>query len=105
MTKRTAKGWVVKKWVWMALKGWRYKSDRTRNKALVRDIPGLKKFYASGHCAYCREYRYQDRLCKRCPIVLAGHIRCEGGDGVWIRWSRSHSKKDAQAMLDLVRKT
>ena len=102
MTKRIAKELVLKKWEWIVKHGhtYRMKPISEMEFELLRAVPALLDIRSG--CGYCEKYGG----CHECPIPpLDSGFDCWDMKSVYRIWLYKRTKKNAQAMLDLVRKT
>ncbi len=100
MTKREAKRLSILKW----------KAIINNNGGLT-DVPETSDFPYG--CAYCEKYLHSPgkvlEYCSKCPMILTTHRKgkygCCQSKHPYMIWTKNENVKNAQAVLDLIRKS
>lgn len=99
LTKKEAKRLSILKWEYIV-------ENNGSDDRLIEEYPELDEL--TGNCGYCEIYnpfsenRITDNGCSPCPLVVNKHP-CT--TTVWYVWIRKRNKKNAQAVLDLIKKS
>ena len=106
LTKKKAKALSIKKWEWIV-------KNNGNDVGLSEAIPELG--YLTFQCGFCE--KYWDNGCNKCPLNING-VTCINKDSLYYKWlykltlmkmfkidSYSINKKNAQAVLDLIKES
>ena len=102
LTAKTAYKYAVKKWQYIVDHNGDYEY-------LTENMPVLNKFIVN--CSYCELYngiRTCDNPCKGCPLNLYKKpikkykLGCDKVDHPYAKWCDHPTKRNAQAVLDLI---
>lgn len=93
LTKKQAKALSIKKWEIIIEKGGDYTSED-----LPREILKL-----SNHCGYCEKHFAAG--CIACPLSISMIGDCNDIGHPWNTWSKDMTLKNAQVVLDLIKKS